>query len=86
MSISLNKASYNAKASKRAIKCRVDIKQKRLYLSEQVAKSGEYIAIENSKVVKSNSANGLKVNNQHFISLAKCSDNELKSLASELKF
>lgn len=86
MAISLNKASYKAKASKRAIKSRVDIKNKRLYLSDSVAKCGEYIAIVNSKVVKSDSAKGLKVNGQHFISLAKCSDSEIKALYNELKF
>lgn len=86
MAISLNKASYSAKASKRAIKSRVDIKNKRLYLNEKVAKSGEYVAIVNSKVVKSDSSKGLKVNGQHFISLAKCSDSEIKALYNELKF
>ena len=86
MAISLNQASYKELASKRAIKSRVDIKNKRLYLSDSIAKCGEYVAIVNSKVVKSDSSKGLKVNNQHFISLAKCSDNQLKSLFNELKF
>lgn len=82
----LNKDIYSNKASKRAIKSRLSISQKRLYLSENVAKVGEYIAIDNNgKIIKSDKSQGLCVNGQHFISLGKLSDNELKVLANKIK-
>ena len=82
----LNRDIYSNKASKRAIKSRLNIKQKRLYLSENIAKIGDYIIIDNNgKIVKSDKSQGLCVNGQHFISLAKLSDKELNVLANKIK-